>query len=81
MCYLNPGGVIEYHQAPGQQLYVVVMGEGWVRGEANERTPIHANRVAFWQKGEWHESGTETGMTAIIIEGENIDPTKTMPPV
>ena len=29
--------------------------------------------------GEWHESGTETGMTVIIIEGVNFDPAKLMP--
>jgi len=34
-----------------------------------------------WEKEEWHESGTETGMVAVIIEGVNFDPAKLMPPV
>jgi hypothetical protein len=79
--YLNSGGVIGYHQAISPQLFLVVQGNGWVRGESNERTPISTGQAAFWEKGEWHESGTETGMTAIIIEGENIDPTNLMPPL
>lgn len=79
--YLNPGGVIGFHQATTPQLFLVVQGEGWVRGESEEQIPIHTGQAAFWQKGEWHASGTELGMTAIIIEGETIDPTKLMPPV
>jgi hypothetical protein len=38
-------------------------------------------QAAFWKKEEWHESGTETGMVAVIIEGVNFDPAKLMPPV
>lgn len=79
--YLNSGGVIGYHQATVPQLFLVVKGEGWVRSESNERIPIYAGQAALWQKGEWHESGTDIGMTAIIIEAEYIDPTDLMPPV
>lgn len=80
--YLEPNGVIGFHKATIPQLFLVVQGEGWVRGEAPEsRRPIKAGEAAFWDEGEWHESGTETGMVVILIEGEDIDPTKTMPPV
>jgi quercetin dioxygenase-like cupin family protein len=79
--YLDPGGVIGHHQAAGPQLFLVVHGEGWVRGDAPERTAIRAGQAAYWEKGEWHESGTEAGMTAIIIEGVDFDPAKLMPPV
>ena len=81
-CAYLPKGIIGYHQAAQDQLFLVVQGEGWVRGESPEtRRPIQAGQAAFWEAGEWHESGTETGMVAILIEGENIDPAKTMPPV
>jgi quercetin dioxygenase-like cupin family protein len=80
--YLSPYSIIGYHQTTEDQLFAVVHGEGWVRGEALEsRCSIKAGQAAFWQAGEWHESGSETGMTVILIEGKDIDPTKTMPPV
>jgi hypothetical protein len=79
--YLSSNGIIGYHQTTKDQLFVVIQGEGWVRGESPEKHPIKAGQAAFWEEGEWHESGTETGMTVILIEGDNIDPTKTMPPV
>lgn len=71
--YLTANGVIGYHQATIPQLFLVVQGEGWVRGESPERTSIKAGQAAYWEKGEWHESGTEVGMTAIIIEAMKID--------
>ena len=79
--YLNAGGMIGYHQATLPQLFLVVQGQGWVRGEDSERIPIRAGQAAYWQKEEWHESGTEAGMTVIIIEGTDFDPAKWMPPV
>lgn len=79
--YLDGSGVIGYHQAADSQLFLVVQGEGWVRGEASGKTTIKAGQAAFWDKDEWHESGTGTAMTAIIIEGANLDPAKLMPPV
>ena len=78
--YLNRG-VIGYHQATLPQLFLVVQGQGWVRGEDSERIPIRAGQAAYWQKDEWHESGTETGMTVMIMEGTNFNPAKLMPPV
>jgi len=79
--YLAPKGLIGYHQATVPQLFLVLQGEGWVRGESSGRTLIEAGQAAFWQKDEWHESGTDTGMTVIMIEGVDIDPAKLMPPV
>jgi len=79
--YLSSGGVIGYHQAADSQLFLVVRGEGWIRGEAPHKTSVKAGQAAFWEKEEWHESGTETGMLALIIEGANLDPAKLMPPV
>ena len=79
--YLSPGGVIGRHRAILDQLFLVVNGKGWVRGDSLEQIPIHAGQAAFWENGELHESGTETGMTAVIIEGGKFDPAELMPPV
>ncbi len=54
-------------------------GEGWVKGKSPDRTRIQAGEAAYWDEEEWHEAGTETGMTAIIIEGANFDPAELMP--
>ena len=79
--YFDAHGVMGNHQATIPQLFLVVQGEGWVRAESSDKTSIEAGQAAYWEKGEWHESGTETGMTVIIIEGVNFDPAKLMPPV
>lgn len=77
--HLEAGGVVGYHPAVCPQLFLVVNGEGWVRAEGTERIPIQTGQAAFWITGENHESGTETGMTAIVIEGEGLDPESFMP--
>lgn len=76
--HIGPGGVVGFHQATVPQLFLVVGGEGWVRGPEAGRTPIRPNQAAFWTAGEWHESGSDTGMTALAIEGEGVDPTQLM---
>jgi hypothetical protein len=72
--HLDAGGVVGYHQAGEPQLFLVVRGEGWVRGESPERHPIAAGQAAFWETGEWHESGTAVGMDVIVLEAEALDP-------
>ncbi|MGQ7280625.1 cupin [Brevibacillus thermoruber] len=72
--HLGPGGVLGYHPAVVHQLFLVVQGEGWVRGEEESRTPIRAGQAAFWTAGEGHESGSDSGLVAIVIEGEGLDP-------
>lgn len=77
--HIPAGGSVGYHQATVPQLFLVVAGNGWVRGEAETRRPVHAFEAAFWHTGEWHESGSETGMTAVVIEGKGVDPSARMP--
>jgi quercetin dioxygenase-like cupin family protein len=77
--HLDANGVVGYHQAVSPQLFLVVQGEGWVRGEDEWRIAVKAGQAAFWQTGEWHESGTDTGMTAIVIESAELDPASFMP--
>jgi quercetin dioxygenase-like cupin family protein len=73
---IAPGGVIGHHQTTTDQLFMVLQGHGWVRGGEGEIVPIRAGHAAFWTAGEWHESGSETGMEAVVIEvsGGNFDP-------
>ena len=68
--YLAPGGLVGYHPATTYQLFAVIEGDGWVRGEGAERVPIKAGQAAFWQLGEHHEAGTDVGMTAMVVEAD-----------
>ncbi len=77
--YLAPSGIIGYHQADPHQLFLVVQGTGWVEGATSGRMPIAAGQAAFWTAGEWHGAGTDAGMTAIVIEGETLNPDQFMP--
>ncbi|HEU4784951.1 MAG TPA: hypothetical protein VFS83_16555, partial [Ktedonobacterales bacterium] len=71
---LAPGGRVGAHQATTRQLFLVMSGEGWVRGPEHERTSITVGQAAFWESGEEHESGSETGMVAFVIEGDTLNP-------
>lgn len=70
--YINPDGVVGYHPATTPQLFLVVQGKGWVRGETAEQAPVHPGDAVFWDAGEGHASGSALGMTAIVIESASI---------
>ena len=69
---LGPGGVIGRHPASVEQLLVVVEGSGWVSGADGERVAIRAGEAAFWEAGEEHETTSDDGMTAIVIEAPGL---------
>ncbi|WP_458124448.1 cupin [Paenibacillus sp. Z3-2] len=77
--HLDKDGEIGYHQAVVPQLLLIVNGEGWVRGETNEYIKIHCAEAVLWDKHEWHETKTETGLMAIVIESEELDTSSLMP--
>ena len=72
--HLGANGLVGYHQATSPQLLMVIAGQGWVRGEAGDHRQIVPGQAASWQKDEWHQSGTETGMSAVVVESESLDP-------
>jgi hypothetical protein len=45
-----------------------------VSGPEGERIAVAAGQAVHWDAGEEHESGTETGMTAIVVESERLIP-------
>ena len=71
MIEIEPGGVVGRHPAAVAQLFVVVEGSGWVSGGGGEREPIAAGEAVLWEEGEEHESGSEGGMTALVLEAES----------
>lgn len=78
---LGPYGVLGYHQAMTHQLLLVVEGRGWVRAGAAPRQSIAVGQAAYWEPGERHETTTDTGLTAFIIESDTLDPAQRLPEV
>ncbi|MFD1677474.1 cupin [Alicyclobacillus fodiniaquatilis] len=77
--YLEAGGIIGFHQALSAQLLLVVHGPASVRCDSESEVCVSVGDAVFWEKGEWHETKTETGLMAIVIESEALNPTKYMP--
>lgn len=73
--YIEPNGVVGYHEAPLPQLFLIVQGQGWVTSEDREKVFVTQGDCVFWEKGEGHESNSDIGMTAIVIESLTLDPT------
>jgi quercetin dioxygenase-like cupin family protein len=74
MMFVDPQGVIGYHQASSDQLFILMTGSGWVAGADQKRVKIEPGQAAFWRSGEWHESGSDVGMTAVLIEADRLQP-------
>lgn len=73
--WLEPGGAVGRHPASGAQLFLVTQGAGWVSGADGAQTPIRAGQAAWWDDGESHTAGAgATGMAALVIEGDALDP-------
>ncbi|MUV37648.1 hypothetical protein JNUCC1_01454 [Lentibacillus sp. JNUCC-1] len=72
--YLEKNSVIGYHQAVVPQLLLIVTGEGFVRSGEESFVPVQAGEAVFWGEDEWHETKTDQGLTAIVIESDGLDP-------
>jgi quercetin dioxygenase-like cupin family protein len=70
---LEAGGIVGRHPAASAQLFVVVGGSGWVSGADDLRIQISAGEAVLWEPGEEHESGSDEGMTVLVVEAEAID--------
>jgi quercetin dioxygenase-like cupin family protein len=70
---LEAGGIVGRHPAASAQLFVVVGGSGWVSGADGLRIQISAGEAVLWEPGEEHESGSDEGMTVLVVEAEAID--------
>ncbi|PFW59007.1 cupin [Bacillus cereus] len=77
--HLQANGIIGYQEAVVSQLLLIVDGEGYVCGTNKEKVKINAGQAVFWEKGELHETSTENGLTAIVMEAENFEQAIVMP--
>ena len=72
--YFGPGSSIGAHPTGFGQLFLVVQGEGWASGEEGERVPLAAGQGVYFQRGEMHTKGSETGMTVIMVQVSELTP-------
>ena len=68
-----PGGRIARHPASVPQILAVLEGSGEVSGADGVAEPIAAGEAAFWSQGEEHETTSAPGLTALVIEGEQVE--------
>ncbi|WP_423410198.1 cupin [Heyndrickxia sp. MSNUG] len=76
--HLYKNGLIGYHQATKLQLLLILSGEGYVCSESKEFYKVKQGVAVFWNKDEWHETKTEHGMTALVIESDELNPSAYM---
>jgi quercetin dioxygenase-like cupin family protein len=77
--HLKENGIIGYHEAVVSQLLLIVDGEGYVCGADKEKVKVEAGQAVFWEKGEVHETSTEKGLMAIVVESEELEQAILMP--
>jgi quercetin dioxygenase-like cupin family protein len=65
---LDPGGRIGRHRAVVDQVLVVVAGAARVAGEDQEWVEVGPGQMAIWRAGESHETRSDLGVVAIILE-------------
>jgi quercetin dioxygenase-like cupin family protein len=76
--HLGKNGLIGRHKATCPQLLLVVDGKGEVSGQDQKKHKIKKGEAAYWDTGEDHETTTGSGLTAIVIESDQLDPAKFM---
>ena len=69
---LGTGGIVGRHPAVRTQLFVVVDGAGVVSDDDGVEVAIAPGQAALWRAGEMHESRSDTGMTAVVIETDDV---------
>ena len=71
---LGAGGLIGRHAAASPQLFLVIEGAASVSGGDGDARPIRAGEGAYWEAGEEHETRTEEGLVALVVEAGSIEP-------
>jgi quercetin dioxygenase-like cupin family protein len=66
------GGEIGRHQAVGDQLFVVIAGQGSVCGGDGVWHPVEAGQAALWTAGEEHTTRADESLIAIVVEAPQV---------
>jgi quercetin dioxygenase-like cupin family protein len=71
---LGPGGRIARHPATVPQVLAVLDGTGLISGGDGEFRPIGPGEAVFWAEGEEHETVSDHGLTALIVDATGLRP-------
>jgi quercetin dioxygenase-like cupin family protein len=63
-----PGGQIGPHPAGFAQLFIPLAGRGWAAGSDGTAHEIAPGQAAYIQPGELHSKGSETGLSALMVQ-------------
>lgn len=66
--HFDADGIIGTHPTGYCQLFLVVQGQGWVSGADGVRVRVAAGQGAYFELGEEHSKGSDTGMMAIMVQ-------------
>ena len=69
----EPGGRLRRHPATIPQIMAVLEGSAVVSGADGVDERIEPGDAVFWHGGEEHETRSVDGLTALVIEGEQLD--------
>jgi quercetin dioxygenase-like cupin family protein len=72
--YFEVGGEIGPHEAGFGQIFLAIDGSGWVAGGDGVRAALSEGQAALIRRGETHSKGSETGMTAVMIQVRDLTP-------
>ncbi|MBK6485865.1 MAG: cupin domain-containing protein [Gemmatimonadetes bacterium] len=66
--HIAPGGHIGPHPAGFGQLFCAIAGAGWVAGADGVRHELRPGQAAVIARGEPHAKGSDTGLTALMLQ-------------
>jgi quercetin dioxygenase-like cupin family protein len=72
--FFEPGGEIGPHEAGFGQVFFAASGNGWVAGGDGVRLSLPEGHAAFIRRGEIHAKGSDTGMTALMVQVRDLRP-------
>lgn len=70
--HLEANGIIGNHKAPVNQIFLIVDGEAIVSSNNHTTVSISKNTAVFFEAGEMHETRTNNGLNAVIIESPDL---------
>ncbi len=76
--HFDAGGEIGEHETGFGQLFVVVAGAGWVLS-GSDRYEVELGDAVFLPRGVMHAKGSESGMTAVMIQMSELEPGRVSP--
>lgn len=64
----EPGGQIGTHPTGFGQMFLVLEGSGWALGADGRRLELAAGQAVFFERGEQHSKGSDSGMTVLMLQ-------------